>query len=90
MDTKTGELVAIKIVTRANKQRKQMMMRRLQSNMMLGEDPDEQFAREIAVMKQLRHINVVQLIEVPPQSCCCPTHESFTKGGEAERGGAML
>jgi hypothetical protein len=80
MDTVTGELVALKIVTRASKQRKQMMMRRLQSNMMIGEDPDEQFAREIAVMSKLRHINVVQLIEVDVGSLLAPVLNSILCG----------
>lgn len=64
MDTVSGELVAIKVVMRANQQRKKMMMRRAMSGLAMPEDPDEQFKREIAVMKKLSHPNVVQLIEV--------------------------
>uniref|UniRef100_A0A061QYE0 Calcium/calmodulin-dependent protein kinase kinase n=1 Tax=Tetraselmis sp. GSL018 TaxID=582737 RepID=A0A061QYE0_9CHLO len=64
MDTVTGELVAMKVVMRANKQRKQMALRRAMTGMQLGTDPDQQFQREIAVMKKLSHPNVVQLIEV--------------------------
>jgi len=64
MDTVTGELVAIKVVMRAEKNRKRMMMRRATSGMQMPEDPDEQFKKEILVMKKLYHPNVVQLIEV--------------------------